>query len=85
MAYDTKGSEEEDRRLNERKTSPMLNIALQLWLIHFTTDETFGIENRVGRVHVERIFGRVTDPSFEVRARLKEQRHGKERTVAPRL
>jgi hypothetical protein len=57
MAYNAKRSEEEDRRLNERKTSPMLNIALQLWLIHLTTDETFGIEDRVGRVQVERIFG----------------------------
>ena len=63
----------------------MLNIALQLWLIHLTTDETFGIEDRVGRVRVECIFGRVTDPSFEVRTRPKEQTHGKERTVAPRL
>ena len=85
MAYDTKRSEEDNRQLNERKTSPMLDVALQLWLIHLTTDETFGIKDRVGRVRVERIFGRVTDPSFEVRAKVKEETHGKERTVAPHL
>lgn len=63
----------------------MLNVALQLWLIDLTTDETFGIEDRVGRVRVERIFGRVTDPSFELRASVKCQNTRKERTVAHRL
>jgi hypothetical protein len=55
----------------------MLHVALQLWLIDLTTDETFGIKDRVGRVRVERIFGRVTDPSFELRARVKCKTHGK--------
>jgi len=63
----------------------MLNVALQLWLFDLTTDETFGIKDRVGRVRVERIFGRVTDPSFELRARVKKKSTRKERTVAHRL
>jgi len=63
----------------------MLNVALQIWLIYLTTDEAFGIEDCVGWVRVERIFGRVTDPSFEVRAKEKGQKTRKELTVAPRL
>ena len=45
----------------------MLNVALQLWLVNLTTDETFRVKDRVGRVGVEGIFGRVTNPSFRVR------------------
>jgi hypothetical protein len=55
----------------------MLNVALQLWLIDLTTDEAFGVEDRVGRVSVERIFGRVTDPSFSVRASVKGENRRK--------
>ena len=73
MAYDTERSEEDNRQLNERKTSPMLDVALQLWLLHLTTDETFGIKDCVGRVRVERIFGRITDSRFEVRVKAKGQ------------
>jgi len=70
-----KRSEEEDRKGGN--LSPMLNVALQIWLIDLTTDETFGVEDRVGRVRVERIFGRVTDPSFSVRASIREKAEGR--------
>jgi hypothetical protein len=44
----------------------VFNVTLQLWLFYLTTDETLSIKDCVGRVRVERIFGRVTDPSFWV-------------------
>jgi hypothetical protein len=46
---------------------PMLNVALQLQIFHFTTDESLGVENRVGRASVERVFGRVTDTGLRIR------------------
>ena len=75
LAGPPQSAEEEKRQVNERKMSPMLNVTLQLWPIHLTTDETFGIEDYVGRIRMEHIFGRVTDPSFEVSAKVKGKTH----------
>lgn len=47
----------------------MLKVALQLRLFDLTTDKTLRVKDRVCRVSVERIFGRVTDPSLRVRTR----------------
>ena len=55
--------------------SPMFNVTLQLWPIHLTTDEMFGIEDCIGRIRMEHIFGRVTNPSFEVSAKVKGKTH----------
>ncbi len=52
-----------------KANSPMLDVTLQLWLCNLTTDEAFGVKDRVGRVRVERIFGRVTDPGLWVSTR----------------
>ena len=46
---------------------PMLDVALQLRFFHFTTDESLGVEDCVGRVSVEHIFGRVTDTGLRIR------------------
>jgi hypothetical protein len=51
----------------------MLNVALQLWFTNLTTDETFRVKDRVSRVGVEGIFGRVTDPSFPRKGKTSEK------------
>jgi hypothetical protein len=64
----------------------VFNVTLQLWLFDLTTDETLGIKDCVGRVRVERVFGRVTDPGFWVSTRWNvEKTKREERTAAPRL
>lgn len=49
---------------------PVLNVTLQLWLFHLTTDETLSVKDCVGRVRVECVFGRVTDPGLWVSTRV---------------
>jgi hypothetical protein len=58
-----------NRTNNIKANPPMLKVALQLRLFDLTTDETFRVKDRVGRVRVECIFGRVTDPSLRVRSK----------------
>jgi hypothetical protein len=62
----------------------MFNVTLQLWLFDLTTDETLGIKDCVGRVGVERVFGRVTDPGLWVSTRWEVGGKREERTAAPR-
>lgn len=40
---------------------PVLDVALELGIIHLTTDETFGVKNCVLRVGVESVLGGVTN------------------------
>ncbi len=64
----------------------MFNVPLQLWLFDLTTDETLSVKDRVGRVRVERIFGRVTDPGLWVSTRWEVGKKEEEkRTAARRL
>jgi hypothetical protein len=54
-----------------KKNPPVFNVTLQVWLFDLTTDETLSVKDCVGRVRVERIFGRVTDPGLWVSTRWK--------------
>lgn len=45
----------------------MLNVTLQVLLFDFTTYETLGVKDCVGRIRVECILGRVADPGSRVR------------------
>jgi len=49
----------------------MFKVTLQVWLLDLATDETLSIKDRVGRVRVERVFGRVADPGLWVSTRWK--------------
>lgn len=73
-------------KLTRQKTNPpVFNVTLQVWLLDLTTDETLGVKDCVGRVRMERIFGRVTDPGLWVSTIRKVGKEREGRTAARRL
>ena len=52
----------------------MLYVALQLWFIGLTTNETLGIVDRVHWVGVVRVLGGITDSGCRVNATVNETR-----------
>ena len=70
----------------QKANPPVFNVTLQVWLFDLTTDEALGVKDCVGRVRVERIFGRVTDSGLWVSTRWKVGGKKREkRTAARRL
>lgn len=48
----------------------MFKVTLQLWLFNLTTNETLGVKDRVGRVGVKCVLGRITDPGLWVSTKI---------------
>ena len=40
---------------------PVFHVSFDLWFVVFPTDQTLGVEDRVGGVGVVRIFSAITD------------------------
>lgn len=60
------------KRTRQKANPPVFNVTLKLWLCDLTTDEALSVKDCVGRVRVERVFSRVTDPGLWISTRWKE-------------
>lgn len=45
---------------------PVLQVGLDLWVIVFPSDQTFGVEDGVGWIHGYLVFGRISDEAFRI-------------------